>query len=164
LEYIINVRQIIKTNFPEKKDRVGLVTGRMTLKEKSETINAFTGKEKVASKKDIQILIGTTRLLGVGLQLTRACNIVLMEPDHHFVRELQGYARVHRIGQRNPCSYSYRLVDDSSEVEQRVLKRQADRKEFPGRKVVPGEFENFLPAEKLDGEQAGVSEAGSSGT
>lgn len=127
--------QFIRAYFPDKKDRVGLVTGRMTLKEKSETINAFTGKEKTASKRDVQILIGTTRLLGVGLQLTRASNIVLMEPDHHFVRELQGYARVHRIGQRNPVSYSWRLVDGASAVEGRVLRRQADRREFPGRRV-----------------------------
>jgi SNF2-related domain len=160
----INSRQIIKTYFPDKKDRVGLVTGRMTPKEKSETINAFTGKEKVASKKDIQILIGTTRLLGVGLQLTRACNIVLMEPDHHFMRELQGYARVLRIGQRNPWSYSYRLINESSEIEQRILKRQADRKEFPGRKVGLEELNTLLPSGGGEVVQEGVAEAGPSGT
>lgn len=131
----------------------------MTVKEKSEIINSFNfaaskdnPKNKGTSKQDIQVLIGTTRLLGVGLQLTRACNIVLMEPDHHFVRELQGYARVHRIGQRNPISYSYRLIEESSEIEQRVLKRQADRKETTGKRVAAEEVEKLIPAGKVGAE------------
>ncbi|TVY44660.1 DNA repair protein [Lachnellula occidentalis] len=148
------LKLFISAYFPSKSDRVGLVTGRMTLKEKSETINAFTGKEKTASKRDVQILIGTTRLLGVGLQLTRAANIVLMEPDHHFVRELQGYARVHRIGQKNKLSCSYRLIDESSEIEGMVLRRQADRREFPGRRVVGG----------MEGGRGGEGDAGPEGT
>jgi SNF2 family DNA or RNA helicase len=136
----------------------------MTLKDKSEVINAFTGKDKGASKKDIKVLIGTTRLLGVGLQLTRACNIVLMEPDHHFARELQGYARVHRIGQRNPFSYSFRLIDEASEIEQRILKRQVDRKESPGRKLGQEELRKFSFKDQVDEEQGGSSTAGPSGT
>lgn len=131
----------------------------MTLKEKSETIEAFTDKNK-ASKRNVQILIGTTRLLGVGLQLTRACNIVLMEPDHHYVRELQGYARVHRIGQRNPFSFSYRLIDESSEIEARILKRQADRKEIPGKRITEEEVMRLHPV--VQGAAEGV--AGPSGT
>jgi SNF2 family DNA or RNA helicase len=105
--------------------------------EKVEIVNAFTDacdlKGKRKSKRDIRFLIGTSRLLGVGLQLTRACNVVLMEPDNEFVREMQGYARIHRIGQKNPLSRSYRLIDSGSEVEEAILKRQKDRKEFAGR-------------------------------
>ena len=113
----------------------------MKASEKAEIINAFTdavdanGKRK--SKRDIRFLIGTSRLLGVGLQLTRACHVVLMEPDE-FVREMQAYARVHRIGQKNLMSHSYRLIDSGSEVEEAILKRQKDRKEWAGR-VVRGE-------------------------
>jgi SNF2 family DNA or RNA helicase len=111
----------------------------MKLREKYAILDAFTDtldhKGKRKSKDDIQILIGTTRFLGVGLQLTRACNLVLMEPDNEFWRERQGYARIHRIGQRNPLSRSYRLIAQNSEIEQRILKRQQDRKELPGRPI-----------------------------
>lgn len=113
--------------------------GRMELREKYAILDAFTDaldhKGKRKSKDDIQILIGTTRFLGAGLQLTRACNLVLMEPDNEFWRERQGYARIHRIGQRNPLSRSYRLIAHHSEIEQRILKRQQDRKELPGRPI-----------------------------
>jgi SNF2 family DNA or RNA helicase len=116
-----------------------VVAGRMKGSEKAEIINAFTDacdlKGKRKSKKDIRFLIGTSRLLGVGLQLTRACNVVLMEPDNEFVREMQAYTRVHRIGQKNPLSRSYRLIDSGSEIEESILKRQKDRKEFAGRVV-----------------------------
>jgi SNF2 family DNA or RNA helicase len=141
--YYVNFWEFFQKYFPGEKERISLVTGRMNLKEKFEIVNAFTGKDKGASKKDIIVLIGTTRLLGVGLQLTRACNIILMEPDHHFARELRGYARVHRIGQRNPLSYSYCLINEASEIEQRILKRQVDRKEFPGRKLEGKSSTNF---------------------
>lgn len=115
---------------------MGMIIGRMKLREKNAILEAFTDavdqKGKRKSKDDYQFLIGTTRFLGTGLQLTRACNLVLMEPDNEFWRERQVYARVHRIGQRNPLSRSYRLISASSEIEQKILRRQQDRKEYPG--------------------------------
>ncbi len=86
-------------------------------------------------KNDIQILIGTTRLIGTGLQLTRAANLVLMEPDYEFYRELQAVARVHRIGQRNDRSYSFRLINEGSEIEMRIVERQDARCELHGKEV-----------------------------
>ena len=119
----------------------------MKASEKGEIINAFTdavdAKGKRKAKRDVRFLIGTSRLLGVGLQLTRACHVVLMEPDNEFTRELQAYARVHRIGQKNPLSRSFRLIDSGSEIEQDILKRQKDRQEFAGRKLSEEEIEQL---------------------
>jgi SNF2 family DNA or RNA helicase len=56
----------------------------------------------------------------------------MMEPDYDFGRQVQAYARVHRIGQKNPKSYSYRLIDAGSDIEERILKRQRDRSEVFG--------------------------------
>jgi len=124
-----------------------VIAGRMKASEKAEIINAFTDavdlKGKRKSKGDVRFLIGTSRLLGVGLQLTRASNIVLMEPDNEFVREMQAYARVHRIGQKNPLSRSYRLIDSGSEIEEAILKRQKDRNEFAGRPFSAEETEQI---------------------
>jgi len=55
-----------------------------------------------------------------------------MEPDYDFNRELQAYARINRIGQDNEETRSYRLINASSDIEQRIVKRQNDREEFPG--------------------------------
>ncbi|KUJ17485.1 uncharacterized protein LY89DRAFT_781683 [Mollisia scopiformis] len=120
-----------------KKNRVGVVTADMKLKDRTAVIEAFTDamddKGERKHKDNFQFLIGTTRLIGTGLQLTRAAAVVMMEPQYEFFREVQGYARVHRIGQRNPKSFSYRLIDEGSEVETSILKRQADRNEFAGK-------------------------------
>jgi SNF2 family DNA or RNA helicase len=109
----------------------------MKASERAEIVNGFTDavdtKGKRKSQRDIRFLIGTSRLLGVGLQLTRACHVVLMEPDNEFVREMQAYARVHRIGQKNPVSRSYRLTDSGSEIEEAILRRQKDRRVVPGK-------------------------------
>ena len=74
-------------------------------------------------------------MIGVGLQLQKACYVVVMEPDYEFIHELQAYGRVHRIGQKNPFSRSFRLIDDGSEIENKILQRQADRKEAAGLRI-----------------------------
>lgn len=107
--------------------------------EKVEIINAFTGNvddnDKHKNRKEVRILIGLTRAIGVGLQLQKSCHAVVMEPDYEFIHELQAYGRVHRIGQKNPFSRSFRLIDDGSEIENRILQRQADRKEAAGTRI-----------------------------
>ncbi|CAL3964343.1 hypothetical protein PZA11_001725 [Diplocarpon coronariae] len=125
--------------FPEYKDLVGVIGGRMKGREKSEIIHAFTGATddtgRPRTRREVRILIGLTQAVGVGLQLQRACHVVLMEPDYDFARELQAYARVHRIGQRNPLSRSYRLIDSASGTEQAILQRQERRNELAGRPI-----------------------------
>lgn len=136
--------------FPEKeeKEQVGLIMPRMKIKERAAILEAFTdvldvnGKRK--HKRNIQILIGTTRQIGTGLQLTRAANIVLMEPDYEFVNEIQAYGRVHRIGQKHDLSCSYRLINSESEVEKAIVERQRDRRETFGRYIGDQDFDDLM--------------------
>ncbi|PBP23663.1 SNF2 family protein [Diplocarpon rosae] len=131
------VKLWIEHHLKDKSQRVGLVYAGMSPRSRQATIDSFTDarddKSHRIQRADFQFLVGTTRIIGAGLQLTRSCHVVLMEPDCEFYRELQGYARVHRLGQRNPTSRSYRLVDAGNRWERRILERQAERGEFPGR-------------------------------
>jgi hypothetical protein len=132
-----------------KKGRVGLVCAGMKQRERTAVIDSFTDAiDKDSSmrkqKKDFQIIVGTKRLIGTGLQLTRACNLVLMEPDYEFYRELQAIARIHRIGQKNPRSYSFRLIGQGSEIENRIMKRQEDRGEAFGKEIQTKLLEDFM--------------------
>jgi len=116
-----------------------MLAGKMKLSEKNAILDAFKDtvddKGKRKSKNDYQFLIGCTRYIGVGLHLTRASTIVLFEPDYDFAREVQAYHRVHRIGQKNPQTRSYRLIDAGSEIEGLILKRKQDRREIFGKPV-----------------------------
>jgi SNF2 family DNA or RNA helicase len=132
-----------------------LVCAGMKQRERTAIIDAFTGAIDKDSgikktKQDFQILVGTTRLIGTGLQLTRACNLVMMEPDYEFYRELQAVSRIHRIGQKNPRSYSFRLIDQGSEVEARIVRRQEERGELLGKEVPTQLLEDFLEQKQLE--------------
>ena len=147
------------------KDEIGVILPRMKMKERTATLDAFTdayderGIRK--QKRNNQILIGTTRLIGTGLQLTRAANTILMEPDYEFVNEAQAYGRVHRIGQKNDCSFSYRLIMSKSEFEMGIVRRQQDRKEAFGRVLGQEEFDQMFQ-EKLEDVDGAASKAGPS--
>jgi SNF2 family DNA or RNA helicase len=144
---------MIEHYVPFKKGRVGLMYAEMSTAARTDMLEAFAdvmtenkqGAVVRRRKENIQFLIGTTPILSKGLQLTRACNVVLMEPDNEFHRELQGYARVNRIGQRNPWTFSYRLIDDGSEVENSILQRQKERGELPGRVLKAVDVEKMGP-------------------
>jgi SNF2 family DNA or RNA helicase len=58
-----------------------------------------------------------------------------MEPDYEFYRELQAVARIHRIGQINQRSYSFRLINEGSGIENKIVKRQEERGEMHGREI-----------------------------
>lgn len=120
-----------------KSRRVGLVYPGLKPSARKAIIEAFTdAKDEKGKRKqnaNYQYLVGTTRIIGSGLQLTRSCNVVMMEPDYEFYRELQGYTRVHRIGQKNPESRSYRLINAGNPWEKKILERQVERGEFPGK-------------------------------
>ncbi|CAL3973358.1 unnamed protein product [Diplocarpon coronariae] len=131
------VKLWIEHHLRDKRQRVGLVYAGMSPRARRAVVDSFTDahddKGRRVQRQNYQFLVGTTRIIGAGLQLTRSSHVVLMEPDCEFYRELQGYARVHRLGQRNPTSRSYRLVDAGNRWERRILERQAERGEFPGR-------------------------------
>jgi len=119
----------------------------MKAKDRTDVLEAFTDtlddKGKRRQARNNLILIGTTRMIGKGLHLTRSAHLVLMEPEYEFVNELQAYGRVHRIGQKNPCSFSFRLINSASDIEKKIIERQKARHERVGRIVEGEELENL---------------------
>lgn len=155
---------MIEHYIPFKKGRVGLMHAEMATAARTTMLEEFTdattenkqGETVRKRKENLQFLIGTTPMLSKGLQLTRAGNVVLMEPDHEFFRELQGYARVSRIGQKNPWTFSYRLIDEKSTVEMSILQRQKERGEYPGGVLKQRDLERMGPED--DGASIGESD------
>ncbi|TAQ91345.1 hypothetical protein B7494_g362 [Chlorociboria aeruginascens] len=137
------IKMFIEKHFPDKVGRVGIIYPGQKPPERTNIHDAFTDKDdgngQRTRKENYQFLLGPTSLIGQGLQLTRACHLVLFEPDSQHHLEKQAYARINRIGQKNPYSFSYRLVDGDHDAEFAILNRQISRQEFPGR---------FLPAEQ----------------
>lgn len=119
--------------YMKKKGRVGLLYAELTGPVKTSIVEAFAedvtedkkGKEVPKHRNNFQYIIGTPKQLGTGHQLTRAANVILMEPDVDFGMETQGFSRVKRPGQKNPQSNTYKLVDAGSELETQIQNEHA---------------------------------------
>jgi DNA repair protein RAD5 len=82
---------------------------------------------KFASHKKGVVLLLSLRAGGVGLNLTHAKRVFMMDPWWSFAVEAQAIDRVHRMGQDQEVKVHRFIVKDS--VEQRMLKIQ-ERKKF----------------------------------
>jgi DNA repair protein RAD5 len=83
-------------------------------------------KDFASSQKDIVLLL-SLRAGGVGLNLTMAKRVYMMDPWWSFAVEAQAIDRVHRMGQIDEVRVCRFIVKES--VEERMLKVQ-DRKKF----------------------------------
>jgi TATA-binding protein-associated factor len=76
-------------------------------------VNAFNEDES------IQVLLLTTRVGGLGLNLTGASTVIFLENDYNPFADLQAMDRAHRIGQRKTVNV-YRLVTTDT-IEEKIM-------------------------------------------
>ncbi|KAK6720039.1 DNA helicase rad5 [Fusarium graminearum] len=95
--------------------------GSMAQKARAAVLNEFT------EKKGFTILLLSLRAGGVGLNLTSAGRVFMMDPWWSFAVEAQAIDRVHRMGQEAEVQVKRFVVKES--VEERMLKVQ-ERKKF----------------------------------
>jgi DNA repair protein RAD5 len=95
--------------------------GSMPQKARAATLGEF------ASHRRGVVLLLSLRAGGVGLNLTQAKRVFMMDPWWSFAVEAQAIDRVHRMGQEDAVTVHRFIVKDS--VEHRMLKVQ-DRKKF----------------------------------
>ncbi|QGI82061.1 hypothetical protein CEK25_008790 [Fusarium fujikuroi] len=95
--------------------------GSMAQKARAAVLNEFT------ERKGFTILLLSLRAGGVGLNLTTAGRVFMMDPWWSFAVEAQAIDRVHRMGQESEVQVKRFVVKES--VEERMLKVQ-ERKKF----------------------------------
>ena len=95
--------------------------GSLNQKTRAAVLNEFRESDKFT------ILLISLRAGGVGLNLTQAKRVFMMDPWWSFAVEAQAIDRVHRMGQDQEVKV-YRFITRDS-VEERMLKVQ-DRKKF----------------------------------
>ncbi|KAN0117102.1 hypothetical protein V8E51_003079 [Hyaloscypha variabilis] len=89
-------------------------------------LKQWHAKEKNTHKP--RFLVGTTSVFNVGLTLTEALALVLLEPDYRVAYELQLFARNNRLGQKNPYSLGILLYNAQNQRETTVLERNRLKK------------------------------------
>ncbi|KAF4453316.1 DNA repair protein RAD5 [Fusarium austroafricanum] len=101
--------------------------GSMAQKARAAVLNEFT------ERKGFTILLLSLRAGGVGLNLTSAGRVFMMDPWWSFSVEAQAIDRVHRMGQESEVQVKRFVVKES--VEERMLKVQERKKFMSGEEV-----------------------------
>lgn len=98
------------------------IHAQMNADERESVVSSFqAGRDLEAKQLPIRIIVGTTRIIGQGLNLNRACRIVLMEPQRSSAIENQASTRIHRIGSLTDKCWVYRLHNPASELERTLM-------------------------------------------
>ncbi|CAM9115468.1 unnamed protein product [Laminaria digitata] len=113
---------LLRPCFPEVKYL--RMDGSSSQAERAAVVDRFSTDQSVA------ILLLTTRVGHLGLNLSAASMVVFLEHDWNPQVDLQAMDRAHRLGQRNAVNV-YRLIAASS-IEQRVLRLQGHKLDVAG--------------------------------
>ena len=94
-----------------------LITG--AVKDRDEQVRRFQ------TDSDVTVFVGQIATAGLGITLTAADKMVFYSLDYSMSNFEQTKARIHRVGQRNPCTYIYLVA--ASTVDEKVLQALRDK-------------------------------------
>jgi SNF2 family DNA or RNA helicase len=86
---------------------------------KGDVVDRAEQVSKFQNKKDIKIFVGQIQTTGMGLTLTAADTAVFFSLDYNFSNYEQAKARIHRIGQKNNCTYIHLIAQKT--IDEKVL-------------------------------------------
>ena len=94
-----------------------LITG--AVKDRDEQVRRFQ------TNPEVTVFVGQIATAGLGITLTAADKMVFYSLDYSMSNFEQAKARIHRVGQRNPCTYIYLVA--ASTVDEKVLQVLRDK-------------------------------------
>ena len=81
--------------------------------------------QRFQTDPDVTVFVGQIATAGMGITLTAADTMVFYSLDYSMSNFEQTKARIHRVGQRNPCTYIYLVAGGT--VDEKVLKALRDK-------------------------------------
>ena len=92
-------------------------------------MGGVTDREEQVSRfqtdPDVQVFVGQIATAGLGITLTAASTLVFYSTDYSMSNHEQARARIHRVGQRENCTYIYLAAKGT--VDMKVLKALRDK-------------------------------------
>ena len=106
---------------------------RRTLEKKCINYSVISGEIKDRDEQvrrfqqdpDVTVFVGQIATAGMGITLTAADTMVFYSLDYSMSNFEQAKARIHRVGQRNPCTYIYLVA--AGTVDEKVLQALRDK-------------------------------------
>ena len=96
-----------------KQKNIGYVVISGEVKNRAELVDAFQNDKKV------QVFVGQLQTTGMGLTLTAASTAVFYSLSYNFADYEQARARIHRIGQKNACTYIHLVAEKT--IDEKVM-------------------------------------------
>lgn len=112
---------IIQHYFREKHWKYSRIDGSQSINKRQEQVDLFQSQKN-------PIFLISLKAGGVGLNLTAASYVFIMDPWWNPAVESQAIDRAHRIGQKNTLTVYRPIIKDS--VEEKVLKLQEEKKQL----------------------------------
>jgi SNF2 family DNA or RNA helicase len=126
--YVKNL-DLYKTYFDKNAHKYALLSGDTSLEKRNKEITEFQEKE------DIQTFLISLTAGGVGINLTAADYVFLLDPWWNPAKEEQAIARAHRIGQKNTVIVYKFITKDT--IEEKILLLQ-ERKQQLAADIIEG--------------------------
>lgn len=125
---------IIETAFNEKCWKYSRIDGSQSVKKRQKSVDAFQSGET-------PLFLISLKAGGVGLNLTAASYVFIMDPWWNPAVESQAIDRAYRIGQKNKLTVFKPVIKDS--VEEKVLKLQEMKREL-FKELLPEDDDNLF--------------------
>ncbi|MFC1467630.1 DEAD/DEAH box helicase [Verrucomicrobiota bacterium] len=126
-----NRKCLVFTNFLAGVDEVGALLNRMDIPHVTmtgATNNRAEIVERFQNDDELKVFVMTLKTGGVGLNLTQADTVFILDPWWNTSAESQAVDRSHRIGQKNTV-FTYRLIAKNT-IEEKILELQQHKKEL----------------------------------
>lgn len=82
--------------------------------------------EKFLNNKDVKVFVGQLQTTGMGLTLTASDTAVFYSLSYNFADYEQAKARIHRIGQKNNCTYIHLIAKKT--IDEKVMEALTKKK------------------------------------
>lgn len=102
------------------------MTAQQSLEDRQDLVNAFQDDPKTKRLIRPRIIVGTMKLMGTGINLTRVRQIIIVDPEYTSYAEQQAEGRITRIGQINHTT-AHILICYDVKIERRIKRRHCKR-------------------------------------
>ena len=123
----------------EMQIRYSKITGSVPTNARGEAVDEFQNDEET------KLFIAQIQTAGLGITLTAADTAVFYSLDFNYANYSQAVARIHRIGQKNTCTYINLVAEGTVDVK---IMKALDRKEDIAKSIVDNWKEYFQKERK----------------
>ena len=109
------------------KDNYIVISGETPIKQRGDIIKSFQEDEQ------IKICIAQLQTAGVGITLHSADTAIFYSLDYNYASFEQAKSRIHRIGQKNNCTYIYLIAKGT--IDEKIIKA-LNKKEDIAKRII----------------------------